>query len=443
MTVDHWMMFGTFAEQRHFEYPKKGAYQGVVINANMAAYAPAGLAAFLLEKTADAQYIVDPLTHAFQHHPDFIRNKDGDPKAAIRSLSEHYDGPVAKHIGKRPVLPKHFEDNGELREFTINCIDFQLNHLKGFMEKNDAAKYLEDGECSPPYAVITPYFYLTESSFESWLPVMKRAAEFAMEHAPADMKVFASVVVSQGVLVSEKARIAIEETLSALPLNGFTVWVDNLDEQNASSLELECLLDLASKLRGADNREVVNLHGGYFSVLSAGVLGDARYFSGVTHGPEFGEHRSVVPVGGGIPIARYYIPRLHSRVRYRDAQRMFNAMGWLDSADEFHSNVCKCAECKNVISGDIDNFTLFGDGNVKSVKRKHGIVRIEFPTGDTKLRCLRHYLQRKTLEYKAATEVSKEKLLEELLASADLYEEAAGLEGVGHLRQWHKIFSGT
>ena len=443
MSVDHWMMFGTFAEQRHFEYPQKGTYQGVVINANMAAHAPAGLAAFLLEKTATSRYIVDPLTHAFQHDPDFICNSSGEPKSAIRSLSEYYDGPIAKHIGKRPVHPKHFVDNEVLKEFTAKCVDFQLNHLKGYMEKNDAAKYLEDGECSPPYAVVSPYFYLTETSYKGWLPVMTRAAESALKHVDDGTKVFASIVVSQGVLVSDAARDAIGDAFKDLAIDGYTVWVDNLDEQNASSVELNSLLALANMLRGEEGREVINLHGGYFSILSAGSIGNGRYFTGVTHGPEFGEFRSVVPVGGGIPIARYYIPRLHSRVRYRDAQRMFNSMEWLNDADVFHDNVCNCAECRSVISGDIENFTLFGEGNVKSVKRRHGIVRIEFPTGDTKLRCLRHYLQRKALEYQAASDpqVGSEKLLAELLSSADLYEESAGLDGVGHLRQWHSILA--
>ncbi len=442
MSVDHWMMFGTFAEQRHFVYPEPGTYQGVVINANMAAHAPAGLAAFLLEKTANAPYIVDPLTHAFQHHPDFICNSSGEPKSAIRSLSEHYGGPIQELIGQKALRPKDLADDNVLREMTTRCVDFQLNHLKGYMEKNDAAKYLGDGDCLSPYAVVAPYFYLSETSYESWLPVIASSANHALENAPEGTKVFGSVVVSQGVLVSEDARNAIEQSLCNLGLHGFTLWVDNLDEQSASTIELESLLDLAKKLRGTD-REVVNLHGGYFSILAAGSLGSDRYFSGVTHGPEFGEYRSVVPVGGGIPIARYYIPRLHSRVRYRDAQRIFNSMKWLESAQDFHDNVCNCHECRSVISGDIENFTLFGEGNIKSVRRKHGIVRIEFPTGDTKQRCLRHYLQRKAVEYDAASTVSSEKLLRELLASADLYEDAVGLEGVGHLRQWHKIFTGS
>lgn len=441
MSIEHWMMFGTFAEQRHFEYPARGTYQGVVINANMAAHAPAGLAAFLLEKTAGMRYIVDPLTHAYQHDPEVICDEGGEPKPAIRSLAEFYGGPIAKYVGKRPVLPKHFEDDGVLREFTENCVKFQRDHLKGYMEDNDAAKYLGEGECSPPYAVIAPYFFLTETTYQQWLPVATRAATFARKFVGLGAKVFTSVVVGQGILVSEDARKEIAQAFAKSPLDGFILWADNLDEQSASSLELSGLLDLTARLRGSDKREVINLHGGYFSILAAGTLGGGRYFTGVTHGPEFGEFRGVIPVGGGIPIARYYVPRMHARMRYRDAQRIFNALGWLEDASTFHDNVCKCDECRSVIDGDIENFTLFGDGNVKNVRRKHGIVRIEFPTGETKLRCLRHYLQRKKLEYDAAIRVDPKKLLAELESGAAQYGDVAGLEAVSHLRVWHSILS--
>jgi hypothetical protein len=387
------------------------------------------------------RYIVDPLTHAFQHDPEVICREDGEPKPAIKSLAEYYGDPIAKYVGKRPVHPRHFENDDVLRSFTVRCIQFQRDHLKSYMLDNGAAKYLDDEDCSPPYAVVSPYFYLTETNYEAWLPVISRAAVFAREEAGDEIKVFSSVVVDEGILLSKDARKQVADAFLVAPLDGCMVWADNLDEQSASRPELQGLLDLAKRLRNEGDREVINLHGGYFSVLAAGVLGRGQYFTGVTHGPEFGEFRSVVPVGGGIPIARYYVPRLHARMRYRDAQRIFKALGWLEDAAVFHDRVCKCDECRSVIGGSIDNFTLFGEGNVKNVRRKHGIVRIEFPTGETKLRCLRHYLQRKRLEYDAAASLEADKLLAELETGATQYEDVAGLEAVSHLRLWHRVLS--
>lgn len=443
MSIDHWMLFSTFAEQRHFEYPVKGTYTGVVINANMAAHAPAGLAAFLLTKTSGLPYLIDPLTHAFQHDPEVLLTPDGEPKSSIRGLADAYGEPVGKLVGRRPVLPGHFKDDEVLRGFTERCLRFQMEHLVGFMKASDAAKYLDASECqAPPYAVIAPYFFLSETTVDDWLPVCTRALSSAAavlsSRGGAVPKLFASVVVSQGVLVDAALRDRICKEMLGQPADGFLLWADNLDEQTASKAELQGLVALARGLRKNNTREVINLHGGYFSILAAGTLG-ARALSGVTHAPEFGEFRAVVPVGGGIPISRYYIPNLHARVRFRDAVRFFNAKKWLEDAKTFHAEICACDSCVEVIAGDVDRFTLFGESTVKSVRRKQGIVRLDYPTTEAKLRCLTHYLQRKRLEYQMADTMSGQQLLDNLETGFNTYQEVAGLEAVSHLRRWAQV----
>ena len=114
MSASNWMRFSTFAEQRYFEYPERGSYSGVVINANMVCHAPAGLAGFLLEKTAGTPYLVDPLTHAFQHDPEAVTDSEGKPKSSVQSLADVYGEPVASHVGRTPLLPSHLRDEGML-----------------------------------------------------------------------------------------------------------------------------------------------------------------------------------------------------------------------------------------------------------------------------------------------------------------------------------------
>ncbi|MBE3037701.1 MAG: hypothetical protein IMZ62_02650, partial [Chloroflexi bacterium] len=440
MPIEHWMVFGTFAEQRHFEYPAAGTYSGVIINANMAAHAPGGLAAFLLDRTAGMPYIVDPLTHAFQHDAFAVMNKDGGLKSSIAGLAAEYGEPVASKVGRKPLQPRDLADPRMLEGFVERCLRFQSRQLKARMEASKDAKYLDVHESAEfrPFALVAPYFYLTESTLADWLPVNVSAARIAnalSDSSPS--RRFVSVVVSQGILTSRRAREKVVAAYAELDVDGCLLWVDALDEQAAGSAELRGLLALAKGLGKNGKRKVLNLHGGYFSVLAAGAPGGGA-FTGVAHGPEFGEHREVVPVGGGIPIARYYIPRLHARVRYRDALRMFRTAGWLDSAAEFHGAVCDCDECVATIEGAPDNFQRFGDGTVKSVRRRHGIVRIEFPTTDAKLRCLKHYLQRKRREYVAAAKAPKGTLLDLLKTDAAEYEDLAGLDAVAHLRLWRE-----
>jgi hypothetical protein len=436
MPIDHWMMFGTFAEQRHFVYPSADTYRtgGAIINGNMAAYAPDGLAAFLLEKTGGLSYIIDPLTHAFQHNPNSVTDQNGEPKKSIQKLAAAYGEPCATIVGKRPLLPRDLGDDEVLAKLTGNCLDFQKSILTDAMASNDVIKYVTtDANELRPYALVAPYFYMTEATYKQWLPVCLRAMRFARDKCDG-VRLFASVVISQGIILNSPVREEIVEALKAEEVSGFIVWIDELDEQEAGRTKLQGLLALTQSLREGD-REVINLHGGYFSVLAAGTLG-RRSMTGVCHGPEFGECRSVVPVGGGIPMARYYLPQLHTRVRYRDVVRLLRAKGWLANARTFHDNVCDCDECKKTINGDIANFVEFGRGTVREVRRGAGMARIEYPTGETKLKCLQHYLQRKNLEYRFAETASEQRILADLENGRNEFIDVAGLDGVAHLNEW-------
>jgi hypothetical protein len=304
------------------------------------------------------------------------------------------------------------------------------------MADTDAAKYLDEPEIEvPPHAVLAPYFFMSETTLPAWMKVNLACIGSARRHHPAPSVLYAPVVIDRGVLVDHKLRIAVAEAYADTPVDGFLLWVDNLDEHSASGSDLTALVDLARRLREPDSREVINLHGGFFSILAGSRLGD-NSFSGVIHGPEFGEFRGVVPVGGGIPIARYYVPQLHARVRYRDALRLFREKGWLESAKVFHQNVCDCEECQRTLGGNAENFSRFGEANVRTVRRKGGLARIDFPTAEASGRCLRHYLQRKRREYHAAMTFDADQLVTSVSRGYHELESVAGSDGVGHLKLW-------
>lgn len=434
------MMFGTFAEQRHFVYPDRATYQGTILNANMVAHAPDGLAAFLLEKTANLPYIIDPMTHAFQHHPRFVSDGDGKTKSSIQALAGNYGAFLQSVVGQRPIVPQDLQDEGKLRDLVGSCLHFQSETLSQVMASSDAMKYLDGAVQLRPTALVAPYFYLTETTYRDWLPIAVRSVALARELQPA-ARIYTSAVVNQGILLNDVAFEEVATQLSAMNVDGYLLWIDSLDEQKAGTQILSRALSLARCLRGAaKSKAVINLHGGYFSVLAAGTLGEDA-FSGVTHGPEFGEVRAVIPVGGGIPIARYYLPQLHSRVRYRDVIRMLGAKGWHADAATFHANVCACPECTATINGDIANFLEFGRGNDRAVRRGSNMVRIEYPTAEAKIHCLRHYLQRKRIEYQFAGTASREQLTNNLQEGIAQLAPVVGLDGVSHLQIWQDVLS--
>jgi len=439
MQVDQWMMFSTFAEQRFFAHPTKRSIKGVVVNANMVAHAPDGLAAFLMERTANTPYIIDPQTHAFQHNPKAIRNSEGKIKSSLFSLSEHFGEPISSCVSKsQPLKPSNFADNKLLNEFVIRCLEFQRSALSEVMASSEANKYLGQTQKQlEPCALLSPYFYIAENTAQDWLPICLRLAKAAADFKNHN-KLFIPLVLSKAALVRPKIREYILSHFTDIACDGFTIWIDDLNEHVTSSTLLKQFFDFATGLRANNKKQVINLHGGYFSILAGSALGGGA-FSGVSHGPEFGEFRSVVPVGGGIPIARYYIPQLHARIRYREALDMFKRNGWLSSAKEFHHSVCACDTCKEVIDGNPDNFVNFGTSNSKLVRRGDGFARVDFPTTEAKENCLKHYLERKHYEYHSSSK-SADVLIADLKKGISDFETAFGADTVDHLRTWLSVF---
>lgn len=440
MAIDHWMTFATFTEQRYFAYPPDAPYSGVIFNANMVAHAPDGIAGFLMSKTDGLQYLIDPLTHAFQHEPSAIQNRYGVLKSSIDSLSQHYGLPVSETAGKRPSSPQDFLQENVLDGFVERCFLFQRERLSSTMAASEWNQYLqqEKGELEP-YALVSPYFYITEANSRRWLPIAVRMAAAAHSQRGSS-KLFLPIVLSRGVLLDQELRNAIIMFFAQEALDGYLLWIDDLDETEAAGNTLSAFLDLARRLRRRPDQEIINLHGGYFSILAAGTLGK-RALTGVSHGPEFGEHRGVVPVGGGIPRPKFYLPQLHARISYRDAQAYLNELGYLESPEKFFSEVCNCSECRAVLSSGVDKFTSYGDATVKLVKRDRGFTRMEFPTSVAKQQCLRHYLERKALEFRFAADSDSSLILDDLRAGYLAFREIAP-ETSGHLAIWAKALTG-
>lgn len=443
MPVEHWMTFGTFAQQEYFKYPHPESYTGVILNANMVAHAPAGIAGFLLGKTKPGfPYIIDPQTHAFQHNRSLLLNSKNEVKSSIKKLASEYGNIIRSLIDERPVLPSDFGDKAELQDLVESVVKFQRDKLAAMMQESEYMKYLEfeEGEINRPYAVVAPYFYMTESTYSEWLPIVVQAAKIAVDHLKKDeTKIFSAIAISKGILMDESIMDEILDSFKEVKVDGYLLWVDDLNENLSSKNTLSGLAKFVHGLREDSNKAVVNLHGGYYSLLLGSEKFGLKGFTGVAHGPGFGEFRSVVPVGGGIPIAKYYIRNLHSRVKYREALDFFSNSNWLESADEFHAHVCDCDECNKVIAKNADNFVLYGESNPVTVNRGGGVVTMEYPTTATSKRCLRHYLQNKVLEIDFVNQSDRDRLLEELDQGFAQYEKTGGLDTVAHLKQWKSV----
>jgi hypothetical protein len=441
MSVDHWMTFGKFAEQEFFRYPNTNTYAGVIINANMLSHAPAGLAAFISGKTRPQfPYIIDPLTHAFQHNPSALKNDGGEIKSSIQNLIGEYGKLIQMYAGQRALIPKYFENQELINDFVQNCLKFQSEKLHRAILDSENFKYMEQSEINKPYALIAPYFFMDEVTIHEWIDINIQLINTAIELS-TDYKLFGALVISQGILLENDLINEIIEKFSSLEVSGYLLWIDELDETISNRSTLKGLIDLTTGLRKKNSKELINLHGGYFSVLSSAPKLKSPLFTGITHGPEYGEHRKILPVGGGIPVSKFYIKLLHNRINYKDAARFFSKKGWLSSSQSYYENICSCESCHRVIGSNAGNFTKYGESVTKKVQRGSNMVSMEYPLQETKERCLRHYLCKKDEEYNFAKKADKSSLLTDLQEGIDVYQTIMSPAELRYLYLWKELLN--
>ena len=107
-------------------------------------------------------------------------------------------------------------------------------------------------------------------------------------------------------------------------------WVTDFDERRVSEEMLRKVRNAVSAQ--SENRKLVNLYGGYFSIC----LGKFGLF-GFNNGLGYSESRNWPELAGtGAAPARYYVPALHAFLTKERATRLFE----IDSY--FH---CRCVEC--------------------------------------------------------------------------------------------------
>jgi len=448
----HIVRFGTAADQKYLLDEYLNTYGMLIINANILAHMPSALASFLSVRAGNKPYFIDPQTHAFQHDVAYIESssekRKGEIKTSIQKLADAYGNPVQLRIQKHnSVIPSDFKNASAIKEFCERVIGYQLNTIPNEIKKSDTEKYFrylkqEDGaklyKVGSPHIIVAPYFYMTSNTIDDWIEVnIKCASESKNISFARNGKVeFAiQIVISRELLANrDKLNLLIDRYKSVNP-NKFLIWIDSFSEQEASEEELNNYVYYIKELGKA--APVINLYGGYFSVMlyKCKALGCLK---GVSHGLEYGESRGVVPVGGGIPTAKYYFPILHTRLSFRDALRAIRAVGGMNSVSEFYKNVCDCKMCKSIIKRDPENdFQEYGKSRNVRFARKGLTVNIDYPLPKTKDNSVRHYMWCKYKEYNEKCDL--ESFKNECKSIKLKLERAIGLENIAHCNVWLRV----
>lgn len=444
----HLVRYGTAADQKYLLGDFLGTYDQLVINANMVAHMPSALASLVTQKMQRKPYFIDPQTHAFQHGRTHLESSTtGEIKRSIRDLVEAYGQPIEQPVLERgeAVLPTDFSEDDVQDGFCERVLDFQESRLRTEVKDSDVSKYYEFLEeegiaegigVVRPSLLVAPYFYLDARNARRWLPVNQAlAAKSIAKGVSRGLPVGVQVVISRDVLATPRVLDDVVNHYSGLAPAAFLIWVSDMPEDDASESVLTGFIHLVGAL--GKSAPVVNLYGGYFSIALMRT-GKLPQLTAVTHSLEYGESRDVVPVGGGIPVAKFYLPNLHSRLATRDALRAIRALDGFTNRETFLNTICGCAECQSIIVNQPErDFGTYGVTVSKSVKGRGGrLIAREYPTNETKDHCVRHYMWAKQREY--AGSVSVESVV---AALRDVYARLARVlpDSVAHCEVWANV----
>lgn len=445
----HLVRYGTAADQKYLVDSFIGTYDQLIINAKMLAHIPAALASFLSQRAKNKPYFIDPQTHAFQHDLSHLESKSpnappGQLAKSVLKLVEAYGDPVRKRAtAGQSVLPSDFKKTG-VDGFCDRVLDFQNTTIRTETEESEDAKYFQflakkttlSNLSTGPSLLVAPYFYLPPTTYPQWLDVNVACLLAAKTRAKTlGRPVAAQIVLAQQLLFDEQALRLIVDAYGRAGPSTVLLWIDAFDEHSASEQQLVRYVQLLQNL--AELAPVVDLYGSYFTV-ALGRAGAIENLAGVAHSLEYGEERAVVPVGGGIPVAKYYLPALHSRLPFRDALRAIRALGGFGSTGAFHQRICNCPECRAVIhSNPLEDFGIYGRTRPISFTRGAQLVGREFPLTETKEHTVRHYMWSRAREY--AEQTNLDEIALSLAKIGKQLERALGSGTVDHCQTWSRV----
>ena len=459
----HILRYGTVAEKIHLEKAIT-AYDYLSINGNTAAYVSNAIAKFVVAKffsRKDKGFFIDPITYAFQNEIRLLKTASKSTgtesiKKSVNKLIDYYGFPAEKVRAGSTLTVEDFQDSNIKEQFCERVIAFQYNLIYDHITENDLQKYLDYvapqqskniAQLRPKF-LIAPYFYLDvkDSRWEDWLSlnidfvkIAKRLATTNCNNTP----VFAQIVISKDLLINPSAISMIVSLYNNLDCDGFTIWVDDLCEHSAKQIELASYLHLLS---GLHNKPIYNMYGGFFSILLTNK--EIGLLDGVSHGLEYGESRKVYPVGGGIPVSKYYFFPLHQRLDFTKAFYLLEHEKIIDttlinwgSSEKYYNEICKCAQCKKILKKDMLNFLEFESREYYEIHRNEQVLRRKKASADTKTNCLYHYLLCKKMEFYFAENSSLSTLIQQMESSFNRFKNCDAMRKgeLDYLDKWCQL----
>lgn len=446
--------YGIAPDQKYLLDPFAATYDQLVVNANMLAHMPSAMSQFLSTRCRK-QFIIDPQTHAFQQAIEHLlstsKKSSGELKRSWKTLIAAYGEPLTSAIDSddpRSLLPSDFTDDN-IGDFCRRVLLFQKNKVTQEISEGEDAEYItfvaqETGAANlgsaPPFLLVAPYFFIGGNLQDEWLKVNASCIATSRKIVNEEnyqLPLAAQVVISKEVLSDKDLRRSVADAFLDARPDVVLFWIDSFSEQFASRAQLEYFIEFVDML-SRTQAPVVNLYGGFFSVAQARVGKLNGKLCGICHGLEHGESKPVIPVTGGIAVAKFYSNNLHHRLPVRVAYSEIHALDAFKTSTDYYNKICNCEQCRTII-GDKprEDFQAYSESTSKFIARSGMRVSMEFPTARASDNCTRHYMWCKAREYRDV--FTRDELKETLKRAHNVLVKYVGSEFASHANIWSTL----
>lgn len=428
----------------------KDEFDAVIFNATIVAYSGASVAD--LVAAHKRQYIIDPQTHIFQHDISAIqtmRKKTGTVEIK-KSVEKYLDvlPPTLKSIivqEQRPLCPNDIEPNIDVLADAV--YQFETSYVQKHIEDKEYDKYLAFANITPaPRLVIAPYFMLKSSYSDSecaeWMRINRRLLDDFVMISSGNFEVAAQLVLDQKVLAGTQIYDLVRNTYNGTDVSYIFLWIDEFDTFEASNSLRQAFYQLLVTFKELGIKPIM-AYGGYDSIFLCNRQITNRLF-GVAQSVGYGESRAITPVGGGLPVNKYYFEPIHRRLKLEDAFYILQHTGYFDStksrkdhAKDYYAHICGCPQCHDVIQENIDNFNKYNDSIPFVVKGRYGDISRNRPTSEAGLVAAFHFSYCKAKEWHDIMTMNLDDLVKLLIENYRLYMP----DRVSSIKNWCDIYA--
>ena len=420
----------------------KDNFSAVIFNATIVAYSKSAVAD--LVAVHKNQYIIDPQTHIFQQDIKAVQTESKQgmvvKKSVDQYLSELPDVLKSRFYSQNGALsPKEIMDSVD--ELVEKVYSFGTCYVDNYIEHKEYDKYLKFAQIGPsPAVVIAPYFMLKSSYSDDeigeWMNLNSLCARKFISLNNGKYNTGIQIVIDKRILENEGIIDRIQECYRGTSADYAFIWIDDFNLFEATKQQQEQFKHLLVALTDLSIKPVM-AYGGYDSIILCNEDLPYRMY-GVAQSVGYGETRLITPVGGGLPVNKYYFPPLHSRLTFSQVTSILSRKGYFAqdkylACENFYQNICDCKQCHDIIGKNIDNFLMYNESS--DFTMRNGIKRNR-PTSDASLIAAMHFMYSKVDEWDIVENKSFEELKNLLLAGYIEY----CPEQSQHLQNWCSIY---